>query len=69
MHIFSLFSQIEGVLEPTSEQPQPPNPKAACPIYRWNLQNKYNYTVSACTCVNHYLYLIIFKTCLSYSHT
>ncbi|KAG1952797.1 39S ribosomal protein S18a, mitochondrial [Pimephales promelas] len=35
---------IEGVIEPTSEQPQPPNPKAACPIYRWNLQNKYNYT-------------------------
>ncbi|XP_056089430.1 39S ribosomal protein S18a, mitochondrial [Rhinichthys klamathensis goyatoka] len=35
---------IEGVIEPTSELPQPPNPKAACPIYRWNLQNKYNYT-------------------------
>ncbi|XP_051745995.1 39S ribosomal protein S18a, mitochondrial [Ctenopharyngodon idella] len=35
---------IEGVLEPTSERPQPPNPTAACPIYRWNLQNKYNYT-------------------------
>ncbi|XP_077090903.1 large ribosomal subunit protein mL66 [Siphateles boraxobius] len=35
---------IEGVIEPTSEGPQPPNPKAACPIYRWNLQNKYNYT-------------------------
>ncbi|XP_051544214.1 39S ribosomal protein S18a, mitochondrial-like [Myxocyprinus asiaticus] len=35
---------IEGVIEPTSEQPQPPNPTAPCPIYRWNLQNKYNYT-------------------------
>ncbi|CAM4563304.1 unnamed protein product [Leuciscus chuanchicus] len=35
---------IEGVIEPTSERPPPPNPKAACPIYRWNLQNKYNYT-------------------------
>ncbi|KTG36636.1 hypothetical protein cypCar_00009795 [Cyprinus carpio] len=35
---------IEGVIEPTSEQPQPPNPTASCPIYRWNLQNKYNYT-------------------------
>uniref|UniRef100_A0A671SW96 Mitochondrial ribosomal protein S18A n=1 Tax=Sinocyclocheilus anshuiensis TaxID=1608454 RepID=A0A671SW96_9TELE len=29
---------------PTSERPQPPNPTASCPIYRWNLQNKYNYT-------------------------
>ncbi|XP_055046261.1 large ribosomal subunit protein mL66 [Misgurnus anguillicaudatus] len=35
---------IEGVIEPTSEVPQPPNPTAKCPIYRWNLQNKYNYT-------------------------
>nr|XP_046228847.1 39S ribosomal protein S18a, mitochondrial [Scatophagus argus] len=24
--------------------PQPPNPAAKCPIYRWNLQHKYNYT-------------------------
>uniref|UniRef100_A0A3B4YXS2 Large ribosomal subunit protein mL66 n=1 Tax=Seriola lalandi dorsalis TaxID=1841481 RepID=A0A3B4YXS2_SERLL len=24
--------------------PQPPNPSAKCPIYRWNLQHKYNYT-------------------------
>uniref|UniRef100_A0A671SXJ6 Mitochondrial ribosomal protein S18A n=1 Tax=Sinocyclocheilus anshuiensis TaxID=1608454 RepID=A0A671SXJ6_9TELE len=35
---------IEGVIDPTSERPQPPNPTASCPIYRWNLQNKYNYT-------------------------
>ncbi|KAI2665555.1 28S ribosomal protein S18a, mitochondrial [Labeo rohita] len=35
---------IEGVIEPISERPQPPNPTASCPIYRWNLQNKYNYT-------------------------
>lgn len=68
MLILSLFSQIEGVLEPTSERPQPPNPTAACPIYRWKLQNKYNYTVSAFTCdisVNHYLYLVIFLRLIS----
>ncbi|NP_001025285.1 large ribosomal subunit protein mL66 [Danio rerio] len=35
---------IEGFIETTTEQPQPPNPTASCPIYRWNLQNKYNYT-------------------------
>uniref|UniRef100_A0A8C1UA60 Large ribosomal subunit protein mL66 n=1 Tax=Cyprinus carpio TaxID=7962 RepID=A0A8C1UA60_CYPCA len=35
---------IEGVIEPTSERPQPPDPTASCPIYRWSLQNKYNYT-------------------------
>lgn len=61
MLILSFFSQIEGEIEPTSERPQSPNPTAACPIYRWNLQNKYNYTVSAFTCdisVNHYLYLV-----------
>ncbi|XP_056604583.1 39S ribosomal protein S18a, mitochondrial [Triplophysa dalaica] len=34
---------IEGVIESTPERPQPPNPTAKCPIYRWNLQNKYNY--------------------------
>uniref|UniRef100_A0A8C1AUY4 Large ribosomal subunit protein mL66 n=1 Tax=Cyprinus carpio carpio TaxID=630221 RepID=A0A8C1AUY4_CYPCA len=39
-----LMNEIEGVIEPTSERPQPPNPTASCPIYRWNLQNKYNYT-------------------------
>lgn len=50
--ILSLFYQIEGVIEPISERPQPPNPTASCPIYRWNLQNKYNYTVSARTCDN-----------------
>lgn len=68
MLILSLFSQIEGVIEPTSERPQPPNPTAACPIYRWNLQNKYNYTVSAFTCdisVNYYLYLVIFLRLIS----
>lgn len=69
MSIFSFFNQIEGVIEPTSEQPQPPNPTASCPIYRWNLQNKYNYTVSAHKCddsVHHYFSLIIFKTSLSF---
>uniref|UniRef100_A0A8C8J2M4 Large ribosomal subunit protein mL66 n=1 Tax=Oncorhynchus tshawytscha TaxID=74940 RepID=A0A8C8J2M4_ONCTS len=25
-------------------RPQPPNATAQCPIYRWNLQNNYNYT-------------------------
>uniref|UniRef100_A0A8C1U9N8 Large ribosomal subunit protein mL66 n=1 Tax=Cyprinus carpio TaxID=7962 RepID=A0A8C1U9N8_CYPCA len=38
------FTGIEGVIEPTSERPQPPDPTASCPIYRWSLQNKYNYT-------------------------
>lgn len=44
--VFFLFEQIEGVIESTPERPQPPNPTATCPIYRWDLQNKYNYTVS-----------------------
>ncbi|XP_051546811.1 28S ribosomal protein S18a, mitochondrial-like [Myxocyprinus asiaticus] len=35
---------IDGVIEPSSVQPQPPNLTAPCPIYRWNLQNKSNYT-------------------------
>lgn len=68
MLILSNFSQIEGDIEPTTEIPQPPNPTAACPIYRWNLQNKYNYTVSAFTfdiSVNHYLYLVIFLRLIS----
>ncbi|XP_014060858.1 large ribosomal subunit protein mL66 [Salmo salar] len=35
---------IEGTTEDTPSGPQPPNATAQCPIYRWNLQNKYNYT-------------------------
>ncbi|KAL6459690.1 hypothetical protein MHYP_G00314490 [Metynnis hypsauchen] len=35
---------IEGVTVATHVSPQPPNPTAKCPIYRWNLQNKYTYT-------------------------
>ncbi|XP_076862445.1 large ribosomal subunit protein mL66 [Brachyhypopomus gauderio] len=35
---------IEGVTVPTTGSPRPPNPTAKCPIYRWNLQNKYTYT-------------------------
>ncbi|XP_055728513.1 39S ribosomal protein S18a, mitochondrial-like [Salvelinus fontinalis] len=35
---------IEGLPQDTPAGPQPPNPTAQCPIYRWNLQNKYNYT-------------------------
>ncbi|XP_054900636.1 39S ribosomal protein S18a, mitochondrial [Poeciliopsis prolifica] len=35
---------IEGQIIDVPEGPQPPNPTAKCPIYRWNLQNKYNYT-------------------------
>uniref|UniRef100_A0A4W5MV80 Large ribosomal subunit protein mL66 n=1 Tax=Hucho hucho TaxID=62062 RepID=A0A4W5MV80_9TELE len=35
---------IEGTTEDTPSGPQPPNARAQCPIYRWNLQNKYNYT-------------------------
>ncbi|XP_028808862.1 large ribosomal subunit protein mL66 [Denticeps clupeoides] len=35
---------LEGLSVETAVSPQPPNPAARCPIYRWNLQNKYNYT-------------------------
>uniref|UniRef100_A0A8C7FK41 Large ribosomal subunit protein mL66 n=1 Tax=Oncorhynchus kisutch TaxID=8019 RepID=A0A8C7FK41_ONCKI len=35
---------IGGTTEDTPSGPQPPNATAQCPIYRWNLQNKYNYT-------------------------
>ncbi|KAF5907912.1 28S ribosomal protein S18a, mitochondrial, partial [Clarias magur] len=35
---------IEGLVVATPEIVQPPNPNAKCPIYRWNLQNKYTYT-------------------------
>ncbi|KAF7694181.1 39S ribosomal protein S18a, mitochondrial [Silurus meridionalis] len=35
---------IEGLMAPAPKSQQPPNPSAKCPIYRWNLQNKYTYT-------------------------
>ncbi|MED6251197.1 hypothetical protein ATANTOWER_025057 [Ataeniobius toweri] len=35
---------IEGHILDIPAGPQPPNPTAKCPIYRWNLQHKYNYT-------------------------
>ncbi|XP_031722135.1 large ribosomal subunit protein mL66 [Anarrhichthys ocellatus] len=35
---------IEGQVANAPAGPQPPNPTAKCPIYRWNLQHKYNYT-------------------------
>ncbi|XP_071335093.1 large ribosomal subunit protein mL66 [Trachinotus anak] len=35
---------IEGHTVDVAPGPQPPNPSAKCPIYRWNLQHKYNYT-------------------------
>ncbi|KAK2856345.1 hypothetical protein Q5P01_005080 [Channa striata] len=35
---------IEGQILEVPEGPQPPNPTAKCPIYRWNLQHKYDYT-------------------------
>lgn len=38
--------QLEGVTVEATGAPMPPNPSAHCPIYKWNLQNKYNYTVS-----------------------
>lgn len=41
--------QIQGEIVDIPEAPQPPNPTAKCPIYRWNLQHKYNYTVSSST--------------------
>ncbi|XP_022519663.2 39S ribosomal protein S18a, mitochondrial [Astyanax mexicanus] len=34
---------IEGVTVATPDRAQPPNPAAKCPIYQWNLQNKYTY--------------------------
>ncbi|MEQ2275192.1 hypothetical protein XENORESO_000018, partial [Xenotaenia resolanae] len=37
-------TQIEGHIIDIPAGPQPPNPTAKCPIYRWNLQHKYNYT-------------------------
>lgn len=40
------ISQIEGKILDIPAGPQPPNPEAKCPIYRWNLQHKYNYTVN-----------------------
>ncbi|XP_068432912.1 large ribosomal subunit protein mL66 [Clinocottus analis] len=35
---------IEGQKLDIPSGPQPPNPSAKCPIYKWNLQHKYNYT-------------------------
>ncbi|KAJ3606893.1 hypothetical protein NHX12_026411 [Muraenolepis orangiensis] len=35
---------IEGHTVDLPSAPEPPNPTARCPIYRWNLQNKYGYT-------------------------
>uniref|UniRef100_A0A1A7XRH4 Large ribosomal subunit protein mL66 n=1 Tax=Iconisemion striatum TaxID=60296 RepID=A0A1A7XRH4_9TELE len=35
---------MEGQILDIPAAPQPPNPTAKCPIYRWNLQHKYNYT-------------------------
>ncbi|XP_062324173.1 39S ribosomal protein S18a, mitochondrial [Osmerus eperlanus] len=35
---------IEGVMVESPAGLQPPNSTAKCPMYRWNLQNKYNYT-------------------------
>ncbi|XP_040016386.2 large ribosomal subunit protein mL66 [Gasterosteus aculeatus] len=35
---------IEGQIADVPAAPEPPNPAAKCPIYRWNLQHKYNYT-------------------------
>ncbi|XP_031437920.1 39S ribosomal protein S18a, mitochondrial [Clupea harengus] len=35
---------VEGLTVESPESPVPPNPSAHCPIYRWNLQNKYGYT-------------------------
>lgn len=37
-------STIEGKILDSPPAPEPPNPTAKCPIYRWNLQHKYNYT-------------------------
>ncbi|KAG7509490.1 39S ribosomal S18a, mitochondrial [Solea senegalensis] len=37
------ITMIEGQIVDVPSGPQPPNPTAKCPIYRWNLQHKYNY--------------------------
>uniref|UniRef100_A0A1A8FRJ2 Large ribosomal subunit protein mL66 n=1 Tax=Nothobranchius korthausae TaxID=1143690 RepID=A0A1A8FRJ2_9TELE len=37
-------TSIEGQIIDLPDAPQPPNPTAKCPIYRWNLQHKYTYT-------------------------
>uniref|UniRef100_A0A3Q1EDU1 Mitochondrial ribosomal protein S18A n=1 Tax=Acanthochromis polyacanthus TaxID=80966 RepID=A0A3Q1EDU1_9TELE len=42
---------IEGHIQDLPAAPQPPNPEAQCPIYRWNLQHRYNYTVNTCLSV------------------
>lgn len=34
---------VEGQIMDVPLGPQPPNPTAKCPIYRWNLQHKYTY--------------------------
>ncbi|XP_056283936.1 39S ribosomal protein S18a, mitochondrial isoform X2 [Pseudoliparis swirei] len=38
------ITTIEGHILDVRTAPEPPNPAAKCPIYRWNLQHKYNYT-------------------------
>ncbi|XP_029281633.1 large ribosomal subunit protein mL66 [Cottoperca gobio] len=38
------ITTIEGQTVNIASSPEPPNPEAKCPIYRWNLQHKYNYT-------------------------
>ncbi|KAM8726781.1 large ribosomal subunit protein mL66 [Acanthopagrus schlegelii] len=40
----SKTTTLEGQILDIPAAPQPPNPTAKCPIYRWNLQHKYNYT-------------------------
>lgn len=51
--VIFIFCQIEGQTLDVPAGQQPPNPTAKCPIYRWNLQHKYNYTVNAFTGSNN----------------
>lgn len=57
--------QIQGEIVDIPEAPEPPNPTAKCPIYRWNLQHKYNYTVSSLA--DKYWLQKVYHCCLTLS--
>lgn len=59
------IQQIQGEIVDIPEAQQPPNPTAKCPIYRWNLQHKYNYTVSSLA--DKYWQQKVYHCCLTLS--